>query len=111
MSLTITLPRTLETELQSAADARDWSVEQLALYILAHALEANRTPSPEEVVAEIRAAPASAAPVSSGSLAEALQNASEDPDFELETWRHEWFRVEAEMKALSRANDVAEGRG
>jgi hypothetical protein len=49
--------------------------------------------------------------VSSGSLAEALQNASEDPDFELETWRHEWFRVEAEMKALSRANDVAEGRG
>ena len=105
MSLTITLPQDMETELQIAADARDWTVQQLALYLLAHALEANRTPLPEEIVAEIRAAPTSEAPAALGSLAEALVNASEDPDFELEAWRHEWSRVEAEMKALSRANE------
>lgn len=111
MSITLTLPRALEAALRSAAEARDLSVEQLALDILGQAVSTTRAPSPEDVVAEIRSAPASAGPASGGSLAEALRSAAEDPEFELETWRHEWSTVEAEMNALSRANDLAEGRG
>ena len=39
------------------------------------------------------------------------QNAPDDPDFDLESWRQQWAAVEAEMKAITRANDMAEGRG
>ena len=46
-----------------------------------------------------------------GSLAEALQNAPHDPDFDLETWTRQWDAIEAEMKAIDRADDIAEGRG
>lgn len=45
-----------------------------------------------------------------GSLAEALQNAPEDPDFDLDTWTRQWEAVEAEIKAIDRADDIAEGR-
>jgi hypothetical protein len=44
-----------------------------------------------------------------GLLAEALKNAPHDPDFDLETWTKEWAAVEAEIKAITRANDIAEG--
>jgi len=46
-----------------------------------------------------------------GSLSEALQNAPQDPDFDLETWTRQWDAVETEMKAIDRADDIAEGRG
>ena len=51
-----------------------------------------RTVFPDEVLEEVRHLP-------------------EDPEFELETWRRQWSAVEAEMRALTRANDLAEGRG
>ncbi len=110
MSVTITLPQTLEAELESAAEARNSSIEELALAILGHVM-ANRAPSPEDVADEIRAAPSAKAHPASGSLAEALRDAPEDHDFDLEVWRREWSAVETEMKALSRANALAEGRG
>lgn len=110
VGITITLPRALEAALQDAAEARDSSVEAFALEILGDAVGTGMVPSPEDVVAEIRALPAIAVPVANGSLADALQDAPEDPEFELETWRRQWAAVEAEMKALSRANDLAEGR-
>ncbi len=34
-----------------------------------------------------------------------------DPGFDLESWKRQWSVVEAELKALTRANDVAESRG
>jgi prevent-host-death family protein len=46
-----------------------------------------------------------------GSLAEALQNAPEDPDFDLETWTRQWDAIEADIKTIDRADDIAEGRG
>ncbi len=46
-----------------------------------------------------------------GSLADLLQDAPEDPDFDLETWTRQWEAIETEMKAIDRANDIAEGRG
>lgn len=44
------------------------------------------------------------------SLADLLQNAPHDPDFDLETWTRQWDAIEAEMKARDRADDIAEGR-
>ncbi len=111
MSVTITLPRHLEAALKSAAEARKSTIEELALALLGNAIKAVLAPSPEDLVAEIRAAgPVTASPAN-GSLAQALRSAPEDPEFELETWRREWSAVEAEMRALTRANDLAEGRG
>lgn len=46
-----------------------------------------------------------------GSLAEALQNTPDDPDFDLEHWTQQWAAVEAEIKARDHADDIAEGRG
>ncbi len=42
------------------------------------------------------------------SLADLLQNSPEDPDFDLETWTRQWDAIEAEMKAIDRANAIVE---
>ncbi len=65
------------------------------------------------LVEQIKAEPPNPATIrpATGSLAEALQNAPEDPDFDLETWTRQWDAIEAEMKAIDRADDIAEGRG
>jgi prevent-host-death family protein len=65
------------------------------------------------LVERIMATPPNPATIrpATGSLAEALKNAPEDPDFDLETWTRQWDAVEAEMKAIDRADDIAEGRG
>lgn len=65
------------------------------------------------LVAEIKATPPNPTAVrpATGSLAEALQNAPEDPDFDLESWTQQWDAIEAEIKAINRADAIAEGRG
>ena len=65
------------------------------------------------LVERIKATPPNPAAIrpATGSLAEALQNAPQDPDFDLETWTQQWNAIEAEMKAIDRADDIAEGRG
>lgn len=65
------------------------------------------------LVEAIKATPPNPAAIrpATGSLAEALQNAPEDPDFDLESWTEQWNAIEAEMKARDRADDIAEGRG
>jgi hypothetical protein len=44
-------------------------------------------------------------------LAELLRSAPQEPSFDLQSWQREWSDLEAEMKAVSRVNDIAEGRG
>jgi hypothetical protein len=65
------------------------------------------------LVEPIKATPPNPAAIhpASASLAEALQNASADPGFDLESWTHQWAAVEAEIKAIDRADDIAKGRG
>jgi prevent-host-death family protein len=65
------------------------------------------------LVERIKATPPNPAAIhpATASLAELLQNAPEDPDFDLETWTRQWDAIEAEMKAIDRADDIAEGRG
>lgn len=65
-----------------------------------------------EVVAKIQATkpnPAQFRPPS-GNLADLLWDAPNDPKFNLEDWSRQWSAVEAEMKAVTRSNDIAENR-
>lgn len=65
------------------------------------------------LVEQIKTTPPNPAAIrpATGSLVEALKNAPEDPDFDLEAWTRQWDVVEAEMKAADRADDIAGGRG
>lgn len=111
--VTITLPHEIHVQLQRKAEAQHRSLEEVALEILGDALGMKGTfLSPEEVVAKIQATPPNSRSIrpASGSLAEALRNAPSDPDFDLATWNRKWAAAEAEMKAITRANEIAEGR-
>ena len=46
-----------------------------------------------------------------GNLADLLHAAPGDASFDLESWKRQWSVVEAELKAITRANDVAERGG
>jgi len=113
MAITITLPDELEARLQGRAKRLRLSLENLVLEILGRALGTDEySPTPEEVVAKIRATPLNPHGIrpADASLAEALRNAPDDPDFDLATWIHEWAEAEAEMKTATRINAIAEGR-
>jgi hypothetical protein len=109
----ITIPNEIERKLQRKADKERRSMEQVILDLLANALDDDPAfPSPEEVVARIQAAPPTPGSFrpASGSLADALRNAPDDPEFDLTAWNQSWLNIEAEMGAMTRANSVAEGR-
>lgn len=114
MPVTITLSDEMETKLKHKAEVQHLSVEELALDLLGRALQAvEHSPTPEQVVAKIQATPPNPHHLrpATGSLAEALRYSPDDPDFDLTAWNREWEAVEAQMKALARANAIAEGRG
>ena len=113
MAVTITLTDALEKRLKREAEVQHRSVEELALAILSRVLDMEETPSPEAVVAKIQATPPCAANIrpATGSLAEALKNAPVDSDFDLDSWLAAWKAARDEMKAMTRKNDIIEGRG
>jgi len=114
MSVTVTLNDTLAEQLHTRAQTQRISLEELVVTILSDALEPVNGDylTPEEVVAKIKATPLNPANIclATGSLSEALQHSPDFPEFNLEAWQKEWVRVEREMKAITRANDIAEGR-
>jgi predicted DNA-binding protein len=69
-------------------------------------------PSLEEVVAKIRAMPSDPSNIhpATQSAVELLANAPYEPPIDLDAWNREWAQVEAELKAMTRADDEAEGR-
>lgn len=136
MTLTITLPEKIAEQLQRKAKERHLSAVEVAIDLLENALDEQAdfhpalangktliaatddevetiSPTPEEVVAKIKALgpsdPRNIRPAT-GSLAQALRSIPSDPDFDFEEWNRQWAEVEAEMKAITRANDIAEGR-
>ncbi len=115
MPATITLPDELASKLEAWANSLHQALDKLVIDIVADALEEepDAFPTLEEVVAKIKATPPD--PTSfhpaTGSLAEALADSPLEPSFDEEEWHREWAKVEAEMKAMTRANDIAEGRG
>ncbi len=109
--MTITLPQELNDKLLEEAKTRDAEVEEVALDILRQALfPQTELDAVEGVVKQIQAAGPSKLRPATGSLADALRDAPEDPDFDLEEWTKQWQSVEEEMRIITRQNDVAEGR-
>jgi len=113
MTVTITLPQNLEAQLKQKAQIQKSSIEEMVLEILDRALTAdNDAPSPENVVAKIRALPPKTSNLRtpSGSLATALRQAPINPEFDLQKWEKEWTEAKAEMRQMTHNNSIAEGR-
>lgn len=109
MTLTISLSAETQDKLKRRADAFKWSEEQMASHLLEQALDTS-LPSLEEIIERVQSLPSRLAigPDSNISLAEALRNAPDDPDFDLAEWTAQWQAVEAEMKAIERADAIAD---
>lgn len=101
MARTITLPDTLETELQQRARTEQRSVEDVALEILHKAFAETTLPSLDAVVAKIKSTGPNPHNIRSaqGSLADVLRRADSTQDFHLDRWNKEWAAVEAEIRA------------
>lgn len=113
MAITLMLEDDVVAELKDRAKRQQLSVEQLAARILTEAAASSERVMPREAVARIQATPPNPAQVrpATASLAELLNGAPGDPGFDLESWRRQWSVAEAELRAMTRANEVAEGRG
>ncbi len=119
MEITITLPDFLATKLQAKARIQQRPAEEVAVELLDQALENGADAELERLVARIRALPPNPAnqfdwEAAREGLAKylAASIAAEDPNekFDQEEWQRNWDAVEAEMKAVTRANNIAEGR-
>lgn len=118
MTLMIHLPNTVADTLRKAAKRRKLSPEALAVQIIEEALipeelptlgeslRDNTLPSLEEIVAKIQALPRDPRNIrpATASLQELLENAPEDPEFDLDEWQRQWELVEQEMKEIERAD-------
>jgi hypothetical protein len=113
MAITITLDDDLVAGLENKAKKQQLSVEQFAIGILSEAVEEPESETLEEIVARIRATPPNPSMIrpATGNLADLLIASPDDPCFDLESWERQWSVVEAELKAITRANHIAEGRG
>ncbi|MFI5458013.1 MAG: hypothetical protein ACHRXM_21445 [Isosphaerales bacterium] len=113
MAITITLDDDLVAGLESRAKKQQLSVEQFAIGILTAALEESESVTPREAVTRIQATAPNPSQVrpATANLADVLNAAPGDPCFDLESWKRQWSVVGAELKAITRANDAAEGRG
>jgi hypothetical protein len=114
MALSITIPDSLEARLEDEAVHQGMAASELAVQLLSAALNGEPSAiSVEDVVASIRLTPPNPDNIrpATGSLAEALRSCGEEPTLNLAEWNHAYADVEAEMKSLTKTNDLAEGRG
>jgi len=116
MSLTITIPDPLAERLQARAQARQRSAQEIVVELLDQNLEEDIDAELKALVARIRALPPDPSLIrpATGSLKEYLREslareAEAGEAFDEEAWQRDWDAIEAEMKAISRANDLAEG--
>lgn len=111
MSVTITIPADLESQLRRAADAQHRTAEEVALDILRAGLRDELDERDdldlETVAAAIRALPPNPRAIrpGHGSLADALADKLTDEPFDLAAWEAAWAAVETEIAALARADD------
>ena len=96
MTITITLPESIEAKLQQRAKRQQLSITELILNILDDVLEEDDFGlSLDEVVAKIQALPPNPNNIrpAIGSLAEALRESPTDPTFNLAEWQQEWQTI------------------
>jgi hypothetical protein len=112
MALTINLDDELVAGLANKAMKQELSVEQLAISILTEAAREFESLTPLEAVARVQATPPNPCQMRSATanLADLLSSPGGEPDLDPEVWRRQWSAVEADLKAVTRANDVSEGR-
>ena len=113
MAITITLDDDLVAGLENKAKNQQLSVEQFAIGILKEAVEEPESDSLQEFIARIRATPPNPSldqtrHRESGRLADCLTRRSLFRSGELEA---SVGGRRSRAKAITRANDVAEGRG
>jgi len=67
----------------------------------------------QEIVMKIRGTKANAALVrtATANLAELLRSSPPESTFDLTSWQRQWSELEADMRAVVQANNLAEGRG
>jgi hypothetical protein len=115
MSFTLLLPSTIMSKLQKKAKKESASIEEIALKLLASALEEEESSSAlNEVVEKIRTTNRKNEMYlsrSSHSLAEALRETPQASTLDVAAWEEDWAKVEAEMRDMADENDRAEGRG
>jgi len=112
MAITITLDDDLVAALETRAKKHQLSVEQFAISILTEAVDQYESITPREAVTRIQATAPNPSQVrpASANLADVLNAAPGDPCFDQESWKRQWSIAEAELKAITRANDIAERR-
>jgi hypothetical protein len=112
MPITIKLDDNLVSGLAEKAKEQQLTVEHLAIRILTEAVRELESVTVQEVVAKVRAMAPNPGQIrpATANLADLLSSADEEPDLDLEAWNRQWSAVEAEMKGITRANDIAEGR-
>ncbi|HEU5330005.1 MAG TPA: hypothetical protein VFU78_18090 [Thermomicrobiales bacterium] len=111
MPKTITLPDELAASLSRLAADQHRTMEEVVFFFLREALLAE-APELDAVVASIRAAapnPATLRPAR-GALAVALTDAPAEDRLDPAVWQVAWAAAEAEMAALTEADDRTEGR-
>ena len=97
-----------------ASKPKNNTLEETTLRILRNASKFGNPDelTPEDVVAKIQTMSSHPGQIrlATGSLTEALQDAADFPEFDLDVWQKEWTAVEREMKTITRTNAIAEGR-
>jgi len=115
MNVTLTIPDGTANQLQYLAQRKQRSLETLLMEFLLETIRQKLADDQQlqKLVAETKALPYNPHNLrpAQGSLAEALQKSNPEAEvgFDLETWNKQWDMVEAEMKAIDKANDIAEG--
>ena len=118
MTMMIQLPNTVAATLRKAAKRRQISPDVLAAQLIEDALTAEALPaveatltsdvlpSLEQLVAKIQGLPRDPRNIrpATASLKELLENAPEDPEFDLDEWQRQWDMFEEEVKDIERAD-------
>jgi len=115
MTLTISLPDEVQAKLEERAKVVKWSVEEMAIHLLDKALSPTSRPGPlelkpEDVVQRILSSPPKPQNIrpAIGSLSHALREGKSEYELNLEEWQKEWAVVEAEMRAIEKADSIAD---
>ena len=112
MPVTLTVPDDLEPHLRSLAEAQRRPAEEVAIALLRTAL-LDGPSALDAAVAAIHATapnPAALRPAR-GALHDALPAEAADGRLDLAGWQAAWAAAEAELAALTRADEQADGRG
>jgi hypothetical protein len=128
MQITLTLSEPVVAQLQRKATQLNVSFEDFAEKIFRDAAVRQSVainpfidnqeshPTPEEVVAMIKAAPPNPNAIQPATqtvdelLADLAANPPEPSDISPDEWDRLWAKFEQELKDIDRANDIAEGR-